>query len=172
MLWQCQVQSHGLFAVSLVIPLIPRILVKNSLSSFFSLSFYSSYFCIVLLTSPFSHLVNAWHRLQKRCQSPWTGAWNHIWEQPSGSSESPLPRSPLTLHCLSLWFPSIFNFFLPLPNVLLVCLSVHCACSALGDQQRASNHLELELEMLQRHHVGAGNQARWWSVLLTAEQAH
>lgn len=55
----------------LVIPLIPSTWVKNSLSPFFSFSFYSSYVCNTLLRSPFYHLVNARHRLQGRCQGPW-----------------------------------------------------------------------------------------------------
>lgn len=65
MLWHCQVQSHGLFVVSLVIPFIPNTVVKNSLSSFFSFSFSSSYFCIVLLMSPFYHLVNCLAQITK-----------------------------------------------------------------------------------------------------------
>ena len=60
-------------------------------------------------------------------------------------------------------------------NVLPAGVGVLCLCSACRDQKRPSTSLELELQMVVSHHVGAGNRTlsplEEQRVLLTTAQS-
>lgn len=56
---------------------------------------------------------------------------------------------------------------------VLPCMYICATCvsGARVSQKKASDHLELELQVVEKHHIGAGNQARVLQeqVLLTTE---
>lgn len=55
----------------------------------------------------------------------------------------------------------LFNFFCLWVFCLHVCVPTTCIPGAQGDQERAWNLLEMELQTVVKHHVGAGNGSQF-----------
>lgn len=58
----------------------------------------------------------------------------------------------------------VFVYFLFLLFVRMSILTCMYECVPYGDQKRALKSLELELQMIVSHHVGAGNQTQYSAI--------